>query len=126
MKIGSSTASIPNPTSLLFLLTATALFLWPDALGMTALLVTAAILVPLAAYWLSESPGAAVIVLVTASAIPRLYVEIAGLKARPEHIIAGIMCISVLFLRKKRRQPVRCRGQPSPLKNLPVSACRWC
>jgi O-Antigen ligase len=107
MKIGSSTASIPNPTSLLFLLTATALFLWPDALGMTALLVTAAILVPLAAYWLSDSPGAAVIVLVTASAIPRLYVEIAGLKARPEHIIAGIMCISVLFLRKKRRQPVR-------------------
>lgn len=107
MKIGSSTASIPNPTPLLFLITATALLLWPDAVSMTALLVTAALVVPLSAYWLSASPGAAVIALIVASAIPRLYVEIAGMKARPEHIIGGIMCISILFLIKKRRQPVR-------------------
>src|ERR1700681_2189068 len=107
MKIGSSTASVPNPTPLLFFITATALLLWPDAVGMTALLVTAALLAPLAAYWLAENPGLAVILLVTASAVPRLYVEIGGLKARPEHTVGGIMCIRILFLWKNRRQPVR-------------------
>ena len=106
MKIGSSTASIPNPTPLLFLITATALLLWPDASGTTALVVAAAVAVPFAAFWLSYSSVWAVIALVTASAVPRLYVEIGGLKARPEHIIAGVMCISILFLKKKRRQPV--------------------
>jgi hypothetical protein len=106
MKIGSSTASIPNPTPLLFFIAATALLLWPDSVGMTALLLTAALLVPLAAYCLSDNPGAAISALVIASAIPRLYVEIAGLKARPEHIVGGIMCISILFLGKKRSHPV--------------------
>ncbi|MGZ4874254.1 MAG: O-antigen ligase family protein [Candidatus Angelobacter sp.] len=107
MKIGSSTASIPNPTPLLFLITATALLLWPDAPGVTALLVVASVTVPIAAFWLSYSAVGAVIALVTASAIPRLYVEIGGLKARPEHIICGVLCISILFLKKKRRQPVQ-------------------
>jgi hypothetical protein len=107
MKIGSSTASIPNPTPLLFLITAAAILLWPDAMGTTAIMVTAAILVPLGAYWLAESPSVAIAMLVVASAIPRLYLEVAGLKARPEHIIGGILCVSTLFLWKKRRQPVR-------------------
>src|SRR6478609_1430054 len=107
MKIGSSTASIPNPTPLLFLITATALLLWPDASGTTALVIAAAAAVPFAAFWLSYSSVWAVIALVTSSAVPRLYVEIGGLKARPEHIIAGVMCISILILKKKRRQPVR-------------------
>lgn len=107
MKIGSSTASIPNPTFLLFLITATALLLWPDASGVTALLIAAAVAVPIAAVWLSYSAVGAVIALVMASAIPRLYVEIGGLKARPEHIISGVLCLSILFLKKKRRQPVQ-------------------
>jgi O-Antigen ligase len=107
MKIGSLTASIPNPTPLLFLITAAAIVLWPDAMGITAIAVTAAILLPLAAMWLAESPGVAIAALVVASAAPRLYLEIAGLKARPEHIIGGILCISVLFIWKARRMPVR-------------------
>ena len=106
MKIGSSTASIPNPTPLLFLITATALLLWPDASGTTALLVGAAIAVPIAVFWMSYSAVGAIIALIIGSAAPRLYVEIGGLKARPEHVICGILCISILFLRKKRSQPI--------------------
>jgi hypothetical protein len=107
MKIGSSTASIPNPTPLLFLLTATALLLWPDASGVTALLVGAAVLVPIAVFWTSYSTVGAIVALIIGSAAPRLYVEIGGLKARPEHVICGALCISILSLRKKRNQPVR-------------------
>jgi hypothetical protein len=107
MKIGSSTASIPNPTPLLFLIAATAVLLWPDASGVTALLIAAAIAVPIAAFWLSYSAAGAVIALIIASTAPRLFVEIGGLKARPEHFICGILCISIFFLWKKRSQPVR-------------------
>ena len=57
MKIGSSTASIPNPTALLFLITATALLLWPDASGVTAFLVVAAVAVPIAAFWVVIQRG---------------------------------------------------------------------
>jgi hypothetical protein len=107
MKIGSSTASIPNPTPLLFFITATALLLWPDTSGVTALLVVVAIAVPIAMVWLSSSASAAVIALILAAAIPRLYLDIGGLKARPEHLICGALCISILFLNKRRRQPVQ-------------------
>jgi hypothetical protein len=107
MKIGSSTASIPNPTPLLFLITATAVLLWPDGSGVTALLVAAAIAVPIAAFWLSYSAVGAIIALIIASCAPRLFVEIGGLKARPEHFVCGILCISIFFLWKKRSQPVR-------------------
>jgi len=107
MKIGSSTASIPNPTPLLFLITATAVLLWPDASGVTALLVAAAIAVPIAAIWLSYSASGAIIALIIASSAPRLFVEIGGLKARPEHFVCGILCISIFFLWKKRSQAVQ-------------------
>jgi len=106
MKIGSSTASIPNPTPLLFLITASALLLWPDSSGTTALLVGAVIAIPIAVFWMSYSAVGAIIALIIGSAVPRLYVEIGGLKARPEHVICGILCISILFLRKKRSQPI--------------------
>jgi hypothetical protein len=107
MKIGSSTASLPNPTPLLFLITATALLVWPDASGITALLVAAAVAVPIAAFWLSYSAVGAIVALIIASSTPRLFVEIGGLKARPEHFVCGILCISILFLWKKRSRPVQ-------------------
>jgi len=107
MKIGSSTASIPNPTPLLFLITATVVLLWPDASGVTALLVAAAIAVPIAAFWLSYSAAGAIVALIIASSAPRLFVEVGGLKARPEHFVCGILCISIFFLWKKRSQPVQ-------------------
>ena len=107
MKIGSSTASIPNPTPLLFLIAATAVLLWPDASGVTALVAAAAVAVPIAAFWLSYSAAGAIIALIIASCAPRLFVEIGGLKARPEHFVCGILCISIFFLWKKRSRPVQ-------------------
>ncbi len=106
MKIGSSTESIPDPTPLLILVPAIAILLWPDAFGTTALVLAGAIFVPLAVYWFTQNTMAAVIALVVASAIPRLYVEVAGLKARPEHIIGGLLFCTMPFLWKKRQQPV--------------------
>src|SRR5260221_7083191 len=105
MKTGSSTASIPNPTPLLFLITAIALLAWPDAVGLTTLAVAGAIVVPAALLWFTKNPPAAIMALLAASAAPRLFIEITGLKARPEHVISGLMICAIPFLWKRREQP---------------------
>lgn len=106
MKTGSSAASLPNPTPLLFLLTAIALFAWPDAVGITTLAVAAAIMVPVALVGLAQSPEVAIVALLVASAVPRLSLAIAGLNARPEHIIGGMMVCVLPFIWKKRERPI--------------------
>jgi O-Antigen ligase len=68
---------------------------------------TAIILVPLAAYWFAFNPLAAVVGIVAASAMPRLYLEIGGLKARPEHIICGLLLLPLPFWLKSSRGTVR-------------------
>ena len=107
MKIGSSTAPVPNPTAVLFLVTATALLVWPDAPGMIALSVIALIAGTFGAYWLSQSPGVAVAAMIAASAMPRLFIEIGGLKARPEHLVCGLMVLLAPFWLRHRPQPVK-------------------
>jgi O-antigen ligase len=107
MKTGSSVASIPNPTPFLFLITALAIFAWPDAIGLTALAVLGAIVVPFALIWFARSPQVAILALLIASAAPRIFVEIGGLKARPEHIVSGLMICVTPFLWKKREQAVQ-------------------
>lgn len=107
MKPGSSVASFPNPTPLLFLITAVALLLWPDSMGLTAVAVMAAIVVPAALFWLGKSPQVAIAALLLASAVPRIFVDIGGLKARPEHIISGMMICTIPFVWRKREQPVK-------------------
>jgi len=106
MKTGSSVASLPNPTPFLFLVTAIALLVWPDAVGVTAVAVLAAIAVPVALVSLARSPQMAIVALIAASAVPRIFVEIAGLKARPEHIISGMLICAIPFLWARRSQPV--------------------
>ena len=107
MKTGSSVASIPNLTPFLFLLTALAFLFWPDAIGLTTLTITAAIAVPVALFCLAANPQVAIVGLLAASAVPRIFIEIMGLKARPEHIISGLMICAIPFLWKKREQPVQ-------------------
>ncbi|HEV2964777.1 MAG TPA: hypothetical protein VG649_23315, partial [Candidatus Angelobacter sp.] len=107
MKIGSSTESIPDPTPLLLLVPAIVILLWPEAFGTTILALAGAICVVPVVYWFVRKPEVAVIALVVASAVPRLYVEIGGLKARPEHIVGGLVCCALPFILKKRQQPVR-------------------
>jgi O-antigen ligase len=107
MKIGSSTESVPDPTPLLLLVPAIVILLWPESFTTAALTLAGAVCVAPVIYWFVRRPEIAVIALVVASAIPRLYVEIAGLKARPEHIVAGLVCCALPFIVKKRQLPVR-------------------
>src|SRR4051812_34777390 len=107
MKTGSSVASIPNPTPFLFLITALAILVWPDAVGLTALAVLGALVVPFALIWFVKSPQVAILALLAASTVPRIFVEIGGLKARPEHIVSGMMICVAPFLWKKREQAVQ-------------------
>jgi len=107
MKIGSSIASVPNPTAVLFLVTATALLIWPDAPVMIALSMIALIAGTLGACWLSQSPGVAVAAMIAASAMPRLFIEIGGLKARPEHLVCGLMVLLAPFWLRHRPEPVK-------------------
>ncbi|HET9364897.1 MAG TPA: O-antigen ligase family protein [Candidatus Angelobacter sp.] len=106
MKTGSSAASLPNPTPLLFLITAIALLVWPDAMGMTALAVAGGILVPVALVAMAKSPQVAIAALVMAAAVPRLSIEVMGLNARPEHLISGMLICVIPFIWKKRSQPI--------------------
>jgi hypothetical protein len=106
MKIGSSIASLPNPTAVLFFFYATSLLIWLMH-GHTALLVIALIAGTFGAYWLSHSPGVAVAAMIAASAMPRLFVEIGGLKARPEHLVCGLMVLLAPFWWRHRPEPVK-------------------
>jgi len=107
MKSGSSIASVPNPTAVLFLVAATALLIWPDKPIMIALAVVALIAGTFGAFWLSRSPGVAAVAMIAASAVPRLFVEIGGLKARPEHLVCGLMVLLAPFWLRHRPEPVQ-------------------
>jgi hypothetical protein len=107
MKNGSSIAPIPNPTAVLFIITAAALLIWRDSPIVISLAVIAVIVGTFGAYWLSQSPGAAVAAMITASAMPRLFVEIGGLKARPEHLVCGMMVLLAPFWLRHRPEPVK-------------------
>ena len=107
MKIGSSVAPVPNLTAVFFVIAATALVVWPDAPGMIALAVVAVIVGTCGAFWLSRSPGPAVAAMIAASAMPRLFVEIGGLKARPEHLVCGLMVLLAPFWLRHRPEPVK-------------------
>lgn len=107
MKIGSSTEPIPDPTPLLLLLPVIVILLWPETFGMTVLAMVSGMCVVPLVYSFVRRPEIAVVALIVASAVPRLYVEIAGLKARPEHIVGGLVFCALPFVLKRRRQPVR-------------------
>ena len=107
MKIGSSTESLPDPTPLLLLVSAIVILLWPETFGTAMLALVGGLCVVPVVYWFVRRPEVAVIALIVASAVPRLYVEIAGLKARPEHIVGGLVLCSLPFILKRRKEPVR-------------------
>jgi O-antigen ligase/polysaccharide polymerase Wzy-like membrane protein len=107
MKIGSSVAPVPNLTAVFFVLAAAALVVWPDAPGMIALAVVAVVAGTFGAFWLSRSPGPAVAAMIAASAMPRLFIEIGGLKARPEHLVCGLMVLLVPFWLRHRPEPMK-------------------
>jgi hypothetical protein len=107
MKTSAPAALIPNPTPALFLVTALAILIWPDATGTTAVVIILGLAVPTALVWFAKSPMAAIAALVIASAVPRLFVEVMGMKAHPEHIVSGAMILVAPFLWKKRERKVQ-------------------
>src|ERR1700733_3861561 len=111
MKSPVRSAAIPNPTPLLFLLAGTVAWfvLWkedPSATGLwVVLFMVCAIMVPVSVYALAVRPVLAITVLLVAVAIPRMYVELSGMKARPEHIICGLLLFALPYwFRKKKNQ----------------------
>lgn len=74
---------------------------------MTALAIVAAIAVPIALVWFAKSPQVAILGLVAASATPRLFIDVAGLKARPEHIVGALLVLVIPFLWNKRQERVQ-------------------
>ncbi|HET9182722.1 MAG TPA: O-antigen ligase family protein [Candidatus Angelobacter sp.] len=111
MKAYSPTKFVPDPTVLLFIVTAALawVFLAPGftearAWVLGALLVSAA---GTAIYFLSSGIGVALWALLIAAVMSRFYLDIGGLKARPEHILMGLICVAALFHWKRRTEPMR-------------------
>jgi O-antigen ligase len=113
MKSPLRNAAIPDPTPLLFLLAGTVAWFvwWKEDVSSTGLLVilfvACAIIVPAVIYTLTMRPVMAMGVLFVAVAMPRMYVELSGMKARPEHIICGMLLFALPYwFRKKKHQYV--------------------
>ena len=97
----SSRAAIPNPTPLLFLMAA--IVAWyklsdeTGPIGAAAVSLVVAILAAAVVYAMSLRPVLAIIALAAAGTMARLYVEIFGMKARPEHFAVVLCCLSIPF-----------------------------
>jgi O-antigen ligase len=101
MKNTLRTAAIPNPTPVLFLMAGILLwYVWGEDVGPISALAAGLVLAVIAAivvYVLTRRPWLAVIFLVAGGTMARLYVEIFGMKARPEHFAIALFCLSLPF-----------------------------
>jgi hypothetical protein len=108
----SNRASIPNLTPLLFLMAGTVAWclVWIEDPGSPWLLLVlslaAFVLVPAIVSVLAIHPSFAVIVLMASVVMPRLFVQIFGLKARPEHLACGLLLLALPFWLKQQRETV--------------------
>ena len=113
MKSISSHASVPNPTPLLFLMAGTIAWclFWMDDPGSPwltlALLLAAGVLVPASVSFLVSRKEVALTVLMLAVVMPRFFIQISTLKARPEHLACGLLLLASPFWLKRRSEPVK-------------------
>lgn len=113
MKSISNHASIPNPTPLFFLMAGTIAWclFWVDDPGspwlMLALLVTACVLVPVSITFLVNHKEVALTILMLAVVMPRFFVQISTLKARPEHLACGLLLLVAPFWLTRRSEPMK-------------------
>jgi hypothetical protein len=111
MRSISSTISIPDPTPFLFLSATIAACLLltervtPEGMALAIVALTPAFVGVINI--LSTRPDVAAALLIAAAVAPRFYAEIGGLKARPEHIVVGLMCLVL---------PVYLRRHPTAIK----------
>ena len=104
--MSSSTASLrlPDPTPALFAVTLAAVLIWMAGAGWLSLLIVAAALAPFLIHAITARPLFAAGFLVLGAWMPRFYVEIGGIKARPEHIAAGLVLLTIPYWWKKHRE----------------------
>jgi O-antigen ligase len=111
MKNPSSTLSLPNPTPLLLAMGAlVAWVLLSSDAGPEGIWLIVALLLPVAGaimYFLANRPDVGILVLCVAAAMPRFYAMLGGLKARPEHVVIGLLCLAAPVWWKKSAEPVR-------------------
>jgi O-Antigen ligase len=97
--------SVPNPTPALFLLAlVTAVLLASDGLSWAGFLLLGVMLVPYGIYLFSRNLNLALAALIVGSALPRVFFEMGSMKARPEHLVAGMLCVAAIFIYKRRHE----------------------
>lgn len=110
MKTYSPTKSVPDPTPLLLLAAgALAWVLTSRDAGLLRPVVLVAVMAPIAGatvYFLS-SKWVALWALLATAVMSHFFIDLGGLKARPEHILIGLLCITALFHWRSRTEPVR-------------------
>ena len=96
---------MPSPMPVLLLLVGAATAVWITTESpMSGLGLLGAVLLPAAIYWFSRRLEFATIGLIAAAAIPRFSVDISGLNAKPEHLMAGMVLVLILFQWKRLPQ----------------------
>jgi hypothetical protein len=99
-------ATIPNPTPLLFLMAAIlAWYKWgedPGPLSATAAIAVVALFAASFISILSIRPLLAVIGLIAAGTMARLYIDVFGMNVRPEHFVTVFFCLAVPFWPRKQ------------------------
>jgi hypothetical protein len=73
---------------------------------MLVLLLAALVLVVVSVSVFATRPSFAVTVLIAAVAMPRLFVQVSALKARPEHLACGLLLLALPFWLKQRTEPM--------------------
>lgn len=106
MKRQLSALTFPNPTPLLFLIAAVLAWSFSSEIQgpftQTAALALVAAVLAAIVYVLSTRPVAAVVMLVASGAMSRLYIEIFGVKARPEHFAIVLFGMALPFWPRKQ------------------------
>ncbi len=105
MKSSPPSSVVPDPTPFLFLVGATLAWFAIGSDAGPAWILTAVVALPFLIWlgrMLASRPESGVILLVAAAAMPRGFVEIGGLKARPEHLAVGLLCVAVPLLIRAR------------------------
>lgn len=108
MKSNSSSAFIPDPTPVLFLVAIILALVW--VIGETSLpaLVMASVALVLAiGYLFADHPWAAVVAIIVVAALPRFAITIGGLNARPEHIVSVLLLIALPFWLRRSQTAVQ-------------------
>lgn len=97
-----------DPTPVLFLIAAISALLYSmSTTRWAALLLPAVVLVPSIVYLLSKNISIALGVLFASAAMPRYFVQISGMNARPEHIVTGLLFLAAVSIYRRGSEAPR-------------------